>query len=44
MKRILVVGAGLSATSLIDYLLEKSDKKNWQVTVADYDYILLYKK
>ena len=44
MKRILVVGAGLSATSLIDYLLEKSDKNNWQVTVGDYDYNLALQK
>ena len=35
MKRILVVGAGLSATSLIDYLLEKSEQNNWQVTLGD---------
>ena len=44
MKRILVVGAGLSATSLIDYLLEKSDINNWQITVADYDYNLALQK
>ena len=44
MKRILVVGAGLSATSLIYYLLENSDKNNWQVTVADYDYNLALQK
>tara|TARA_Y100000766_G_scaffold285210_1_gene307079 strand:- start:2877 stop:4205 length:1329 start_codon:yes stop_codon:yes gene_type:complete len=44
MKRILVVGAGLSATSLIDYLLENSYKNNWQVTVVDYDYKLALQK
>ena len=35
---------GLSATSLIDYLLENSDKNNWQVTVGDYDYNLALQK
>jgi saccharopine dehydrogenase-like NADP-dependent oxidoreductase len=44
MKRILVVGAGLSATSLIDYLLSKSEKNNWHVQVADYDYNLALQK
>ena len=44
MKRILVVGAGLSATALIDYILEKSNIKNWQITVADYDYNLALQK
>ena len=44
MKRILVVGAGLSATSLIDYLLDKSSENNWQVTVGDYDYNLALQK
>ena len=44
MKRILVVGAGLSATSLIDYLLDKSNENNWQVTVGDYDYNLALQK
>ncbi len=37
MKRILVLGAGLSATSLIRYLLEKSGDQNWQVTLGDID-------
>mgnify|MGYP006152902437 FL=1 len=37
MKRILVVGAGRSATSLIDYLLTNSEKNDWHITVADYD-------
>lgn len=44
MKRILVVGAGLSATSLIQYLLEKSENKNWHVTVADFDVDLAVQK
>jgi saccharopine dehydrogenase-like NADP-dependent oxidoreductase len=37
MKKILVVGAGKSATILIRYLLEKSLEEGWWVTVADLD-------
>jgi saccharopine dehydrogenase-like NADP-dependent oxidoreductase len=37
MRRILVLGAGLSATSLIRYLLEKSGDHDWQVTLGDID-------
>jgi saccharopine dehydrogenase-like NADP-dependent oxidoreductase len=36
MKYILVIGAGRSAVSLIDYLLEKSDDNDWHITVADF--------
>ncbi len=35
MQKILVIGAGLSATVLIDYLLEHAAQHDWQVTVAD---------
>lgn len=35
MKRIAVIGAGLSASSLIDYLLKNSEEFDWHVTVAD---------
>ncbi len=35
MKKILILGAGLSATSLISYLLEISEEHEWEVTVAD---------
>jgi saccharopine dehydrogenase-like NADP-dependent oxidoreductase len=35
MKKILVIGAGRSATSLISYLLENSVRENWMVTVGD---------
>ncbi len=35
MKKILVLGAGLSTSSLIDYLLRHAEKENWQVTVGD---------
>ncbi|MDZ4758488.1 MAG: saccharopine dehydrogenase C-terminal domain-containing protein [Bacteroidota bacterium] len=37
MKKILVIGAGLSSASLIDYLLEQSSEQGWQVTVGDMD-------
>lgn len=39
-KNILVLGAGRSSTSLIDYLLQNADKENWHVTVADMDIAL----
>ena len=35
MKNILVIGAGRSSTSLINYLLTHSEKENWKVTVGD---------
>ncbi|MFH0881394.1 MAG: saccharopine dehydrogenase C-terminal domain-containing protein [bacterium] len=37
MKRILVLGAGKSSPTLISYLLEHSEKHDWNVTVADLD-------
>ena len=36
MKKILVIGAGRSAVTLIKYLLDNSVTNNWQVTVADF--------
>lgn len=36
MNRILILGAGRSATSLIKYLLQASTSNNWTVLVADY--------
>ena len=36
MKKILVIGAGRSAVTLIKYLLDYSSANNWQVTVADF--------
>ena len=36
MKKILVIGAGRSAVTLIKYLLENSVANDWFVTVADY--------
>jgi len=37
MKKILVLGAGLSTPSLINYLLNHAEEKDWQVCVADMD-------
>jgi len=37
IKKILVLGAGRSSSSLIRYLLSKSKQNQWQVTVADLD-------
>jgi saccharopine dehydrogenase-like NADP-dependent oxidoreductase len=35
MRKILILGAGRSSASLIDYLLKESAKESWQVSVAD---------
>ncbi|MDG2139572.1 MAG: saccharopine dehydrogenase C-terminal domain-containing protein [Flavobacteriales bacterium] len=37
MKNILVIGAGRSAVTLIEYLLNESIVFNWKVTIADYN-------
>jgi saccharopine dehydrogenase-like NADP-dependent oxidoreductase len=39
MTKILVIGAGRSSTSLIDYLLSRSREFDWQITVADVDVV-----
>jgi saccharopine dehydrogenase (NADP+, L-glutamate forming) len=44
MNRILVIGAGRSATSLIKYLLEACAKHRWTLTVAEADIELAQKK
>ena len=44
IKKILVLGAGRSSSSLIRYLLDKSIENNWQVTVADLDQKLAAEK
>ena len=44
MKRILILGAGLSASSLIRYLLNNSLNYNWEVRVVDQDLELVQKK
>ncbi len=35
MKKILILGAGLSTGTLIDYLLKNAEEYDWQVTVGD---------
>ena len=37
MNHILIIGAGRSTTSLINYLLELSDKLDLHITLADMD-------
>ena len=44
MRKILIIGAGRSASSLIKYLLEKSEKENLFVTIGDLSEDLAKKK
>lgn len=44
MKHIAILGAGRSATALIDYALETARRHNWTVTVADSDISLAIQK
>lgn len=44
MTRILIIGAGRSATSLIEFLLQHSQEYEWQITVADVDVNLAREK
>ena len=44
MKQIFVIGAGRTATALIDYLLKNAAKENWTITVGDFDYDLAAQK
>jgi saccharopine dehydrogenase-like NADP-dependent oxidoreductase len=44
LKKILLFGAGKSATVLIDYLLKESVAGNWQITVADSNKQLIEEK
>ena len=44
MKNIFVIGAGRSASSLIKYLLENSQKENWKITIGDMDLNLVNSK
>ena len=43
MKKILIIGAGRSATTLINYLLNESVVNDWLITIADYNLILAEK-
>ena len=40
MRKILVIGAGRSASTLISYLLVGADENNWFVTVADFSLLI----
>ena len=44
MKTILILGAGLSASSMIRYLLQHADKFNWNLRIVDQDKSLVEKK
>ncbi len=37
MKKVLICGAGRSATDLISYMLKHSEENDWYVTVGDID-------
>ena len=37
MKKILILGAGMSSSSLIKYLLDRTQEYNWKLTVGDKD-------
>jgi saccharopine dehydrogenase-like NADP-dependent oxidoreductase len=44
MKNIVVIGAGKSSTSLIEYLLNEAKENEWQITVADSNLALAQSK
>ncbi len=44
MKDILIIGAGRSATALINYVLDQAKKYDWSVTIADNNLELAKKK
>jgi saccharopine dehydrogenase-like NADP-dependent oxidoreductase len=44
MRNILIIGAGRSASSLIQYLLNKSDKENLHLTIGDLSLELAQRK
>lgn len=44
MRNILIIGAGRSASSLIQYLLNKSEKENLHITIGDLSLELAQKK
>ena len=44
MKTILILGAGLSSSSLVRYLLNNSSQNNWQVRIVDQDLDLVKRK
>jgi len=44
MKKILVIGAGRSSSTLIKYLLDNSQSEDWSITVCDIDLSLAERK
>lgn len=44
MKRILILGAGLSSSSLIRYMLNHAEKYDWQIRIVDQDLALVKRK
>ncbi len=44
MKKILILGAGLSATTLIKYLLDHSEANDWNISIGDKDVAIAKKK
>lgn len=44
MKKILVIGAGRSTYSLVNYLKKQSTIHDWQITIADFDITLAEEK
>ena len=44
MQKILVIGAGRSSTSLINYLLDHAEKEHWKLTIAEKDIALAEEK
>jgi saccharopine dehydrogenase-like NADP-dependent oxidoreductase len=44
MQNILLLGAGRSATSLINYLCEHAARENWQLTIGEMDVALAREK
>lgn len=44
MKNILVLGAGLSASSMLRYLLDHAEENQWHLRVTDVDFEMLKRK
>lgn len=44
MKNILILGAGLSTSSLIRYLLENAEKEDWHLRIVDQDINIIKRK
>ena len=44
MKKILILGAGLSASSMIRYLLSIAQENDWHLKIVDQDIELVKRK